>query len=454
MFRGSSIAALALLSTSYATASVVVTVDKLSSGDPGFAGIPAHVVIADVFANVSTGDSWTGAGLEGAAMNGAFLRYYQVSPGVVSLISVPLANRFSTQISKPRTDRYTLNPPPPGIATSGRYCAPGPAPVVNPTAINVAWFASPPESSTSPTVDGYFARIALDITNTPYPTSWVQAHPIGSQPAGAVPLFLSTCPSGGIGTVAATFDVPAPVGLDWGLYAVWIPFFWVELNFDFGGAGDSLATAQRAFGTGPLTGIMGVLDEDDVDIYMIAITDSRNFAASTVGSTGWDTQLFLFDQEGRAIAMNDDAPGAGTAESALSNRFVTTNGRYYLAISRSDRDPVNSDRQAIWEDRPADEERAPDGPGAPSPFLDHWSDATPFAGRYEIALNGASFITPCRGDVNGDGRTDLLDLTTLLANFGTAAGAIYTDGDLDEDGDVDLADLTELLAGFGQMCSP
>ena len=59
---------------------------------------------------------------------------------------------------------------------------------------------------------------------------------------------------------------------------------------------------------------------------------------------------------------------------------------------------------------------------------------------------------PCEGDLNGDGSVNLLDLATLLANYGTAAGATYEDGDLDGDGDVELDDLAALLAVYGTVC--
>ncbi len=55
-------------------------------------------------------------------------------------------------------------------------------------------------------------------------------------------------------------------------------------------------------------------------------------------------------------------------------------------------------------------------------------------------------------DTNGDMQTDLTDLATLLANFGTQIGAKTADGDTDGDGDVDLTDLATLLASFG--CTP
>jgi len=52
----------------------------------------------------------------------------------------------------------------------------------------------------------------------------------------------------------------------------------------------------------------------------------------------------------------------------------------------------------------------------------------------------------CPGDLNQDGRTDLVDLATMLGFFGCA---ICVEGDVDGDGDTDLADLSRLLSNFG-----
>ena len=58
----------------------------------------------------------------------------------------------------------------------------------------------------------------------------------------------------------------------------------------------------------------------------------------------------------------------------------------------------------------------------------------------------------CVGDLDENGRIDLADLQTLLANYGATEGVERTDGDLDLDGDVDLADLQVLLAHYGEAC--
>lgn len=59
-------------------------------------------------------------------------------------------------------------------------------------------------------------------------------------------------------------------------------------------------------------------------------------------------------------------------------------------------------------------------------------------------------VPPCIGDINGDGDTDLTDLSILLAHFG-ANVPVGTNGDLNSDGSVTLTDLSILLANFGCM---
>ena len=57
------------------------------------------------------------------------------------------------------------------------------------------------------------------------------------------------------------------------------------------------------------------------------------------------------------------------------------------------------------------------------------------------------YLRRCETDVNHDGATDLSDLATLLAAYGTTSGDpdYNADVDFDHDGDVDLSDLSALL---------
>ncbi len=59
---------------------------------------------------------------------------------------------------------------------------------------------------------------------------------------------------------------------------------------------------------------------------------------------------------------------------------------------------------------------------------------------------------PCPGDLNGDQLVDLLDLSILLANFGSTS-ATPDQGDLNGDQTIDLTDLSLLLVVFGVTCA-
>lgn len=56
------------------------------------------------------------------------------------------------------------------------------------------------------------------------------------------------------------------------------------------------------------------------------------------------------------------------------------------------------------------------------------------------------------GDINRDGRVNLVDLVSMLQGFGMPVDATLNDGDTDMDGDVDVQDLANLLAGFDLEC--
>lgn len=57
--------------------------------------------------------------------------------------------------------------------------------------------------------------------------------------------------------------------------------------------------------------------------------------------------------------------------------------------------------------------------------------------------------TPKPGDVDGNGSVNLVDLATLLSNFGLS-GKVRNQGDLSGDGNVNLVDLSTLLSNFGK----
>ncbi len=167
---------------------------------------------------------------------------------------------------------------------------------------------------------------------------------------------------------------------------------WIE----FGDAGDAPLTSQVTQGRGDLTFIGGTHAHGDVDMYAILINDPQAFSATTAGGATFDTQLWLFDANGRGVVFNDDIPGGGTLLSHITGQFVPAPGLYHLAISRYTQDPVDGAGQALWMPSPFAHERQPDGPGAANP-IHAWVNQAPAGGAYWITLTGASHAVPTPG---------------------------------------------------------
>lgn len=237
---------------------------------------------------------------------------------------------------------------------------------------------------------------------------------------------------------------------------------WDETNNGGGDAGDLPGTAQlvtlpdQTPCQSPVTRVRGDNGADDVDMYVICITDPASFSASTVGGAGFDTQLWLFRCDGTGVVFNDDNPdtGGGT-QSRIDNRAncITEGGIYLLAISRYNRDAVDANSSLLWNNSPFGAVRCPDGPGAANPIAG-WTGTTTAGGRYVISLQGAYFVsdqgcqtTQCEGDATGDGRVDDADLLVVLFNFGCFG--FCGPADIDRNGTVDDADLLIVLFNFG-----
>lgn len=57
---------------------------------------------------------------------------------------------------------------------------------------------------------------------------------------------------------------------------------------------------------------------------------------------------------------------------------------------------------------------------------------------------------PCPGDLSGDGKVDLVDVASVLGNYGCTGSACQ--GDANADGETDLGDLAFVLSVYGQVC--
>lgn len=177
-------------------------------------------------------------------------------------------------------------------------------------------------------------------------------------------------------------------------------------------AGQLRGSAQAPVGSGALTQINGVLAANDADMYIIDIRTPTAFKATTVAGSSVDTQLSLFDEKGRGVTFNDDSIGM---QSTLTSAFVLLPGRYYLAVSEYDRDPLSRNGQQIWNDTPYAVERRPDGP-VRTEEIESWGGFTGIGGSYSIFLEGTAY--PARQLVLPDIH-NLCESPTQLDNTGS-----------------------------------
>ncbi|MEN3000793.1 MAG: DVUA0089 family protein [Armatimonadota bacterium] len=236
---------------------------------------------------------------------------------------------------------------------------------------------------------------------------------------------------------------------------------WDEQQNGGGDAGDLPTTAQivnlpdAVHCQTPVQRVRGDLGANDVDMYVICITDPANFVATTVGTTTWDTQLWLFNCDGVGIVANDDY--GGTLQSRLDNTpsCIQQGGIYLLAISRWNRDPVDSNGSALWASGTL-------SCATNTNPIAGWTGTTAAAGRYIITLQGAYFVRPtgcveppsCQphnGDVDNNNCVDDADLLAVLFAFGQT-GSNLGRVDVNCDEVVDDADLLQVLFNFGSGC--
>lgn len=166
-----------------------------------------------------------------------------------------------------------------------------------------------------------------------------------------------------------------------------------------GDAGQTLATAQDTTSTGPLrslTAISGsVLSSTDADLYLIHISNPVTFAATADASgTLFDPQLLLLTLAGAPVALNDDAAGGQSTLPSLAGIASLTSGYYYLGVSQSGYDPVNSVNQLLFASGLSTDIRYAASGLQPATFSG-FSDGTFFAdsGTYTIQLSGVDTLS-------------------------------------------------------------
>jgi hypothetical protein len=172
--------------------------------------------------------------------------------------------------------------------------------------------------------------------------------------------------------------------------------------FETGDAGQTLSTAQ-SISTAGVSKIIGSLNNpSDADLYRLYISSPATFSASTINAvtdaSGIDTELSLFDAAGHGLATNDDASGFTIdsnlpAGNALYRSLAP--GYYYLGISASENEAINSASQLIFQGYPGGDTTAVRGaasglnPTVLFNFNSNEYDTTSF-GSYEIDLTGTS----------------------------------------------------------------
>src|SRR5262245_38582674 len=201
-----------------ALGSVAISVDVLSSGE-GQLPPSTSILCIDVMVDVTNADVWTAGGLRAETLEGVTILYdHDPYSGDVRLTNPGADHRFVTFYSKPRGrdafERFTNG----GAVSAGSYCpaAPNP-PTAEDTLINVVWFANPPETPESPTVDGAVFRLSLDVSATGVPAQFFQVFTGNTAPPGTTVAFRSTCSGSYLGLSCTTYDVPSLTGINWGV---------------------------------------------------------------------------------------------------------------------------------------------------------------------------------------------------------------------------------------------
>jgi hypothetical protein len=187
-----------------------------------------------------------------------------------------------------------------------------------------------------------------------------------------------------------------PTALACGLMA-WLPAHAVTYT-ELGDAGQTPGTAQTTgAAAGALTDIFGSLaSTTDADLYVINITSTSSFSASTVNlATGsLDTQLFLFTLNGTPLFANDDEPGGASFLSRLPAGTASslTPGLYLLGIANSGTDPVNAVSQLVFAAGGLSTDVRGPAANLQPPQMSGFSGTGFTSGAYTVQLTGVAAI--------------------------------------------------------------
>ncbi len=175
-----------------------------------------------------------------------------------------------------------------------------------------------------------------------------------------------------------------------------------------GDAGDLPGTAQNVTGIDlDADGIMEIRGRigstADADMYRIEITEPEEFSATSFfdGNVSIeDSQLFLFDAEGRGLCANEDNPDLPNTDperlyAALPKGScqIPARGTYFLAISTSVRAPLSDAANPASEIFPDAPRQAVVPPLDPNAVVRGWHDPSEI-GNYAFQLTGINDPPP------------------------------------------------------------
>jgi hypothetical protein len=171
-----------------------------------------------------------------------------------------------------------------------------------------------------------------------------------------------------------------------------------QTHNEIGDAGQAIGTAQATGIQGAsLSNIVGSLSSaTDADLYFIFLSNPATFAATTVGLTLVDTQLFLFTLSGVAVYTNDDDPGGLSVASTLpagDPNGPLSAGTYILGIAAAGYNPVDFANRLLFAAGLPTDVRGPAGGGV-GPLDAFSNDAATEFGDYTINLTNAASAVP------------------------------------------------------------
>lgn len=213
--------------------SVTTMVDLVDSSDGG-AQPPPGILCIDELIDVDPDDVWTAGGMRAfvtpaGLLDGVTIRYSAVpddpnTPHIEYLLNPGTADRFVTFVSQPRErdgeSRYIDS----GARVAGRFSPTAPIETATGTELNAACHPWPPITSTSPSVDGAVARVAVDVSTLLANHPLFEAFHVGDPDAATGPIILeSSTNEGAPGTVNACFDSAQIQGIDWAVWYTEVP---------------------------------------------------------------------------------------------------------------------------------------------------------------------------------------------------------------------------------------